>query len=334
ISVIAPIIYAFLIVLVLLPAVSFFESKFEILLKRKKNYRKKARVLAVLCTYIILFLVVGLVVWIVISQIARAYEFIANFADEYFPILNGLINDISENDGVIGEYLSALAKGLKDTANKWIKNVPDFAKAAAGVLGNTVTSISDIVIGIIISIYALFRRKKLKAVCRKLNAALFPQNAGAHVAKFLGDLYRNLGDFLSARAYNTVVLAVVLYIVLLIMGLEFYSLIALTVAICSFIPVVGIVVGGGIGTFVVLVTDTEKTIWFIAVLLVLAILDYAYLRPLITSKSVRVSLGTTIICVFLGFFAANLLGAVLALPLYVTVRNIIFHWNAKKKETV
>ena len=332
VSVLAPIIYAFVIVLVLLPAVSFFEKKFEKLLKNKKNYRKIAKVLAVLCTYLILFTVVGLVIWIVISQLSRAYDFIAKFADVYFPKLNRIISEISENDGFLGEHLSTIAKGLKDAANSWVKSVPNFAKAVAGVFSSTVSSISDIVIGVIISIYALFRRTKLKVLFRKINAAILPQKVSAHVAKFFGEVYRNLGAFLSSRVYNTVVLAVVLYVVLLIMGLEFYSLIALTVAVCSFIPIVGIVVGGGIGTFVVLVTNTDKTVWFVAVLLILAILDYVYLRPLITNKRVRVSFGTTLVCIFVGFFCGKTLGAVVALPLYVTVRDIIFDWYAKKKE--
>lgn len=330
-SVLAPIIYAFILILVLLPAVNFFEGRFEIMLKRYRNYRVKAKILAVTCTYLIALVIVVLVIWIVISQFARAYDFVAKFASVYFPILNDIINDISEGNGIIGEHLSTVAKALKDAANSWIKSVPSYAKAIADFFGTTVTSISDIVIGVIISIYALFRHDKLKIICRKANAAVFPKKLGAQIGKLLGNLYRNLGAFLSSRVYNTVILAVVLYLVFLAMGLEFYSLIALTVAICSFIPIVGTVIGGSIGAFIVLVTDTHMTVWYIAVLLILGILDYVYLRPLLTRERVKVSFGTTIICVFLGFFGGKLLGATLALPIYVTLRDIIFEWHRNKK---
>lgn len=330
-SVLAPIIYAFLLVLVLLPIVDFFENKFALWLKKKKNYRKKARVLAVVCTYVILLAVVALAVWILVSQISKAYDFIANFADEYFPILNNLINNISESDGFIETQLSSLVKGLRDMANEWIKSVPDLAKTLAGTFGNVVSEVSNWVLAVIISIYALFRRAKLKALVRKANAALLPEKSSKRVADFLGDLYKNLAAFFSARAYNMIVLAVVFYLVLLAMGFEFYSMVALTIGVCSFVPVVGLLVGGGIGAFVVLVTNTEKTVWFIAVFLVIAFLDYIYLRPLITNKRVRVSLGTTLICVFVGYFVYNLLGALLALPLYVTVRDMFLCWNSKKK---
>ena len=330
-AVLAPVIYAFLLVLVLLPIVDFFENKFAVLLKKKKSYRKKAKVLAVLCTYVILLLVVALAVWILVSQISKAYTFIANFADEYFPILTDLINGISDSDGFIETQLSAVVKGLKDAANEWMKSVPDLAKTLAGTFGTVVSGVSNWVLAVIISIYALFRRTKLKALCKKANAALFSERANVRIADFLGDFYRNLAAFFSARAYNMIVLAVVFYLVLLVMGLEFYSMIALTVGICSFLPVVGLLVGGGIGAFVVLVTDTEKTVWFIIAFLVIAFLDYIFLRPRITQKRVQVSLGTTIVCIFIGYFVYNLLGALLALPLYVTVRDMFIKWNGKKK---
>lgn len=330
-SVIAPIIYAFLLVLVLLPIVDFFEEKFRTLLKKKKSYKKKAKVLSVICTYILLLTVVALAVWILVSQISRAYIFISNFADEYFPILNNLVNNISDSDGFLETQLSSLVKGLKDMANEWMKNVPNLAKSLAGTLQTAVSGVSDWILAVIISIYALFRRKKLKALCRKANAAIFPEKASSRIADFLSRLYINLASFFSSRAYTMIVLAAVFYVILLVMGLEFYSVIALAIGICSFVPVVGIMVGGGIGAFVVLVTDTEKTVWYILVFLVVAFLDYILLRPRITNKRVRVSLGTTIICVFVGYFVCNLLGSLLALPLYVTVRDMFVAWSQKKK---
>ena len=331
-SVLSPIIYAFLLVLVLLPAVDFFEDKFENLLKKRKNYHKKAQILAVVCTYLLLFAILALVIWILVSQLSKAYYFVAKFADDYFPILNKLINDVSDSDGIIGETLSSLAKALKDFANEWVKSVPDFAKTVAETLGGLVSSISSWALAVIISIYALFRRAKLKALCRRANTAIFSEKTSARVSSLLGTLYKNLGAFFSARAYNMIVLAVVFYLVLLIMGLEFYSTIALTIAICSFVPVVGLLIGGGVGTLVVLVTDTSKTPWFLLVFLVIAFLDYIYLRPLITNKRVRVSLGTTIICVFVGFFLGRLLGALIALPIYVTARDAFINRSVKKNK--
>ena len=331
VSVIMPLIYAFVLVLALSPAVNFFKEKFEKLLKAKKNYRKKAMALSVLTTYMLVLILLSLALWIVISQLTRAYEFVAKFTDVYFPILNGIISDISENDQAIGAYLTSFAKGLKDAANDLVKNVPNLAKAIGGFLGSTVSSISQLVLGVIISIYALFRLDQIKVFLRRANAALFPSGLGKPVARALGEFYRNLGAYLSSRIYNTVILAVVMYVVFLVMRLEFFSLVALVVAVCSFIPG-GIVVGGSIGAFVVLVTDTRMIGWYIAVVAILGIIDLVYLCPLVTNKRVRVSFGTTVACVLIGLFVGKIIGAALALPVYVTVRTLVFEWYENKNK--
>lgn len=332
-SVVSPIIYAFLLLLVLLPIADFFEEKFAKLLKKQKNYHKKAKVLSVICAYVLLLAVVALVVLIVVAQATRAYSFAANFADEYVPVLNKFINDISENFSFIGSNLQTLVDAFNKTITNWLSDFPSVAMAVAGALGNVVSTLSAWVLATIISVYAMFRRDKLKTIFRRANAALFPETASARVSAFFGSLYRNMVHFYSARAYNMVILAVVYYLVLLAMGLEFFSLAALIVAVCSFVPVVGTLIGGGIGLFVVFVTDTDKAVWFAAAFVVLSFVDYFTLTPRITNKKVHVSLGTTIICVFVGYFLGNLLGAMFALPLYVTLRDMFILWR-KNKQTV
>ncbi len=333
-SVISPLVYAFLLMLVLLPIADFFEAKFTKLLKKHKSYHKKAKVLAVVCAYLLLLAVVALVVVILVLQASRAYLFAANFADEYFPVLNKFIGDISDNFGFIGKNLETIVNAFNKTISDWLSDFPSVALAVAGALGNFVSTLSAWVLATIISLYAMFRRDKLKAICRRASAALFPETANAKVSSFFGSLYRNMVHFYSARAYNMVILAVVYYLVLLAMGLEFFSLVALIVAVCSFVPVVGTLIGGGVGLFVVFVTNTDMAVWYAVVFVALTFLDYLFITPRITNKKVRVSLGTTIICVFVGYFLGNLLGALFALPLYVTLRDIFIGWRNKKQETV
>lgn len=336
-SVLSPILYSFLIVLVLSPIMDYFERLFSKLFKNQKIFLKRARAFAVICTYVILVLAVTLVVLILVSQASKGYLFIAKFADEYFPVLTKFVTEISARFEFLAPHLNTIANSINSAVSSWLANVPDLAVSLAGALGNVISLASGWLLAIIISIYALFRREKLKAIFRKTNVAIFSEKSASQMSAFFGDLYKNLGAFLSSRTYNMVALAVVYYLVLLIMGLEFYSLIALIVAVCSFVPIVGTLIGGAIGAFIVLVTEPSVLWRFAVVFIVLTFMDYLYLRPVITSKRVQVSLGTTLICVFLGYFLADLLGALLALPLYITVRDFLLRNKElfkNEKETV
>ena len=176
----------------------------------------------------------------------------------------------------------------------------------------------------------MLRRDYLKALARKINTAIFKPQTEARIADVCREMYNNTLWFFSARAYNCIAVAVVFYAVLLLMGCKFYSVLCLVIALCSFVPIFGMLVGGTIGALIVLVTDTRLTGWFVLVFFVLMILDYAFLRPRVTNKKVRVSLGTTMICVLIGYFVWDFLGALFAVPLYVTARDLFLAWRKKK----
>ena len=112
---------------------------------------------------------------------------------------------------------------------------------------------------------------------------------------------------------------------------EMSLFICLTVAICSLVPVFGTLVGGTVGALTVLITDTDMTVWFLVVYSVLMLLSYLFMRPRLTNKKVLLGLGTTMICVLVGYFVLNLTGALFGVPVYVTVREVFKKWRKNKQ---
>lgn len=328
-SVFAPILYAGIIMLILLPMVDFFEKRFCKLLKKHKNYEKKAAALSLVCAYLILLLVLVLAVVIVIPQFTTLYEFVLG-STEYLSALDALANEFAASSDLFGERLLELVNSLKATLMESLKQLPNLVTKVASAFGNVVSQVSNWLLALIISIYAMLRRTYLKALCRKINAALFKPQTAVRIADICREVYNNAVWFFSARAYNSIAVAIVFYAVLLLMGCKFYSVICLVIALCSFVPVFGMLIGGTIGTLIVLVTDTRLAGWFVLVFFVLMILDYVFLRPRITNKKVRISLGTTMICVLVGFFVWDFLGALFAVPIYVTARDLFLGWRAKR----
>ncbi len=332
-SVFAPLLYAGILMLILMPVVDFFEIRFRGLLKNRKNYAKKASALALVCAYLLLILVLVLAVVIVIPQFTTLYEFVLG-STEYLAALDALANEFAENSDLFGERLLSLINSLKNTLMDSLKELPSLVTKLAAAFGNVISHVSNALLALIISIYAMLRRRYLKALCRKLNAALFKPQTAARIADICRELYNNTVWFFSARAYNSIAVAVVFYAALLLMGCKFHSVLCLVIALCSFIPIFGMLIGGAIGTVIVLITDTHLAGWFILVFFILMILDYVFLRPRITNKKVRVSLGTTMICVLIGFFVWDLLGALFAVPLYVTARDLFLAWRQKRIQKV
>lgn len=329
ISVFLPLFYAAVIMLVLLPGVNFFGERFRRLLKKRKNYEKKAEILSIVCIYLILIGVIVLAVAIIIPQFSILYQFIIGSTD-YIAAVDKFSSNLAEQSEFLGERFVSLIEQLEGAFFDWVKALPTFATKIAAALSQIVTRVSDWVLGLIISVYALIRRARLKAIIRKINAALFPEKSSARVANVCRELYHHTVWFFSGRAYNMLALAVVFYCVFLLMGLKFHPVICLVIAICSLVPVFGMLVGGAVSTLIVLITDTQMTVWFLLVFTVIMILNHLFIRPRLTNEEVRISLGTTMICVLVGYFLLNLTGALFAVPVYVTVRKLFGKWRYKK----
>ena len=88
-SVFAPIFYAAVIMLILLPVVELFEKKLTPHFAKKKNGKKKATTLAILFTYLIVTVLLVLAVWIIIPQFSVLYDFIITSKD-YLSILDNI----------------------------------------------------------------------------------------------------------------------------------------------------------------------------------------------------------------------------------------------------
>ncbi len=328
-AVFSPLFYAAVIMLVLLPGVDFFNEKFRRALKKRKHYKKKAEILSIVCVYLILLVVIVLAVVIIIPQFSVLYRFLIDSTD-YLVAVDKFSADLAERSEFFGDRFATLIDQLEGALFDSVKALPAFATKIATALSQIVTRVSDWILGLIISVYALIRRARLKAIIRKINAALFPKNASARVANVCRELYHHTVWFFSGRAYSMLVLAVAFYIVLWLMGLKFHPVICLVIAICSLVPVFGMLIGGVVSTLVVLITDTGMTVWFLLVFTVIMILNHLFVRPRLTNREVRTSLGTTMICVLIGYFLLNLTGALFAVPVYVTVRNLFGKWRDKK----
>lgn len=328
-SVFAPIFYAAVIMLILLPAVELFEKKLTPHFTKKKNGKKKATAFAILFTYLIVTVLLVLAVWIIIPQFSVLYDFIITSKD-YLSILDNIGKSLADKSELLGERFLELVEKLKDSIVSSLSELTSLVPSVVNTFGDVLSEASNLLIGTIISIYALASRKRLKALGKKICTAIFPERAYGRITRVTELLYNNTVWFCSARAYNSIILGVVFYFVLLLMGLRFHSVLCLIIAFCNFIPVFGMLVGGFICTMIVLVTDTRLTVWFIAVYLALTVLGFIFVRPRITNKEVRLTLGTTMVCVLAGYFLGRLWGAIFAIPVYVTLRGLFRKWEQKQ----
>lgn len=333
-GVLTPLLYAAILMLVLMPAVEFFERKFLPLCiaRRMKKPEKKAATFALVVTYLLLVVIVLLAIVIIIPQFSVLYDTVTGSRD-YLTALDTVGKELSEK-GMVGQILYKVFDRLKSSIVDSLSEFSALLPKVVDTLGSVVSQVSNILLGVIISVYALADRHRLKAQAKKITAAFFPRSGANAIGRASREFYHNAVWFFSARALNSVVLGILFYFILLLMGVRFHSVLCLIIAVCNFMPVFGVMVGFSISAVVILLTDTKLALWFCLVYVAVTFCGYLFLRPRITNSAVRLSLGVTLVCILVGLFVGGLLGGLVAVPVYVTARTLFFDFRKYRRGKV
>ena len=324
-GVLTPLLYAAILMLVLMPAVEFFERKFLPLCiaRRMKKPEKKAATFALVVTYLLLVVIVLLAIVIIIPQFSVLYDTVTGSRD-YLTALDTVGKELSEK-GMVGQILYKVFDRLKSSIVDSLSEFSALLPKVVDTLGSVVSQVSNILLGVIISVYAL---------AKKITAAFFPRSGANAIGRASREFYHNAVWFFSARALNSVVLGILFYFILLLMGVRFHSVLCLIIAVCNFMPVFGVMVGFSISAVVILLTDTKLALWFCLVYVAVTFCGYLFLRPRITNSAVRLSLGVTLVCILVGLFVGGLLGGLVAVPVYVTARTLFFDFRKYRRGKV
>ena len=330
-GVLTPLLYAAILMLVLMPAVEFFERKFLPLCiaRRMKKPEKKAATFALVVTYLLLVVIVLLAIVIIIPQFSVLYDTVTGSRD-YLTALDTVGKELNEK-GMVGQILYKVFDRLKSSIVDSLSEFSALLPKVVDTLGSVVSQVSNILLGVIISIYALADRHRLKAQAKKITTAFFPRTGADAIGRASREFYHNAVWFFSARALNSVVLGILFYFILLLMGVRFHSVLCLIIAVCNFMPVFGVMVGFSISAIVILLTDTKLALWFCLVYVAVTFCGYLFLRPRITNSAVRLSLGVTLVCILVGLFVGGLLGGLVAVPVYVTARTLFFDFRKYRR---
>ena len=122
--------------------------------------------MAILFTYLIVTVLLVLAVWIIIPQFSVLYDFIITSKD-YLSILDNIGASLADKSELLGERFLELVEKLKDSIVSSLSELTSLVPTVVNTFGDVLSEASNLLIGTIISIYALASRKRLKALGKK-----------------------------------------------------------------------------------------------------------------------------------------------------------------------
>lgn len=323
IGILQPFIIGFSIAYLLNFVLRFYEDKvFECKYARKINIKSK-RGLGILFTYI--------------TSIVVAYLFIKFVLPQLFDSLIGLINDIpmyiNETTKFIDktllelnieeQYLYLINDNFKEFINYVVKVCTNLIPVLGGFLTTIASSIWNIILGIIISIYLLIDKEKFCALSKKITYALLPKAPADKVIEITHMSNDTFGKFLVGKILDSAIIGILTFIILTICKIPYTILISVIVGITNIIPFFGPFIGAIPSVIIILFVSPVKALWFLAIIFVIQQLDGNVIGPKILGDSIGISAFWILFSILVAGKFLGIVGMIIGVPLFAVVYAII-----------
>lgn len=350
-NVLAPLFIGCIIAYLLNPILEFYEYVIFRKLKRKGNLRLY---ISILCTFLTALLILSVLVAMVIPEL---YKSIKNLVTDYQTYLNGLLAHIQtaidklELDVDISdmEKLTAFIYDIFGDANAFMSEVlnklqnfvfdSNLLGNVWGFLGSLFSSVVNAVLGIFIAFYILVSKEKRVAQLAKFRAACLSEKQNSKVTEVVTLVDKTFGGYFKGVLVDALAVGVAMFIALSIGRISEYNLLIATIcAITNVIPVFGPIIGAIPSGLIILMTNPEKLIWFIIIVLIIQQLDGNILVPLIQGNNTGISSLAVLIAITVMGGLFGIPGMIFGVPIFAVViemckRAIEDKLRGKNRET-
>lgn len=305
------------------------------------------RALSLFLTYLlVLALIAGLILLIIPQLIDSVKTFAGNFSshlDSLVDQLNALISwlnnrlpDVADGSQAIKplDRATILEKvnGLWDSLTKLLRdsfNNGSFSHIIS-ILGQTASTVTDIILAIFISLYVLATKELRYAQTIRFRVAWIPEKANRILTRVLSIADRSFGGFLRGKLLDSTIVGILVYLFCLIARIPNALLIAVIVGITDIVPVIGPFIGVIPTAVIILLTDPIKVIFFLIAILVIQQIDGNIIAPKILGDNTGVSSLCVMIAIILMGSLWGLVGMIVGVPLFATVLELLKIWIGRR----
>ena len=299
--------------------------------------RSKARGLSILVVYVIALLLIIITVNVILPVVLNSVMDLAGNLQGYYAIAVEKLNSLPEDSPLRGDILTEAVKSLKNIDLTQYINASDITNYAKGVL-SVATTIFDIFVALVVSIYLLAERREILIFVKKLISAIFNQKISRNLGKYFNSTNQIFFKFLASQLLDAIVVGILITIAFSLMGIKYAPLLGFIIGLFNMIPYFGSIIAVAVSSLITLISGgLSQMIWMIIVAVVIQQVDANIINPKILGNSLKVSPLIIISAVTIGGAYFGVIGMFLAVPVAAALKIIIMDYIdyriSKKKAT-
>ena len=291
---------------------------------RFKNIGKAKRPLAFIFTIVAVVLVIYLVMFIVVPELARTLQMIIAQLQDVYDRLPQIVADLSARFHLTEEAMNSLQIEWSQISETVIKAVQSVASgviaSSTNIIGGIVNFITQFILAFIFCIYILFSKEKLAAAFKRLIYALLRENHADNVIGILKLTGKTFSGFLSGQCLEAVILGSMFIVAMTVFRMPYALLVGVLVMVTALIPIVGAFIGCIVGAFLILMINPMQAVWFVVMFLVIQQLEGNIIYPKVVGSSV----GLPPILVFAAVIVGGDLFGVIGMLVFIPLTSVCF----------
>ncbi|NLY71433.1 MAG: AI-2E family transporter [Clostridiales bacterium] len=331
--IISPMIYGLVIAYVLNIPYTWLKEKVLVKLQDRWGLSTTAiSVIALICTYVVLILILALLISTIIPQLIDSITQLIQNLPFYISSLETLVND------VIYKYsLENYIPGLAQIDNLWT----EFKLKGSGLLTSQMPTIANYLVdltakfltwalGLIISIYFLWAKEMLLRQMRNLLIAYTPRrfsNRMLEVASLANHIFNR---FVAGNMIDALIIGILCFIGCSILRMPYTLLVSVIVGVTNIIPIFGPFIGAIPSAFIIIIVDPFKALLFIILIFALQQADGNIIKPHIFGTTIGLPSIWVLLSIVIGGRLLGVVGMLIGVPTFALIYYLLRDGANKK----
>ncbi|MCI8907313.1 MAG: AI-2E family transporter [Angelakisella sp.] len=315
-----PFIYGFVLAYILSPLVRRMEAPLR---KSGRLSLKACRGLAMAGSYLLVAAALSIFGMVVLPVLVESAAQLVGNVRFYTERLNELINQLITY--IPDETLSKeVQTALTQVFNLLYEFIATFLTQVVSVATKIASSVIEVVMGVIISVYMLSDKEKLIAQLKKILSAFLPKRVMDEVLRVAHDSNQKFSGFITGKIIDSTIIGIICALGMLFFKMPFVALVSLIVGITNVIPYFGPFIGAVPGVILVLIGgDITQAILFGVFILGLQQFDGNILGPAILGQSTGLSAMWVVFAILLFGGLYGFVGMLIGVPLLAVMFGVL-----------
>lgn len=281
---------------------------------------KIPRLLAVIISYVVLFIIVALLIWMVIPPLAGELSNLSSTLPDYITKLQSSVNWLQ--NAIIPTDLISNTEILKNISSR----LSLFSNNIFSTIGSIFGGIISFLVVMVISIYLTLQQHGLK----KALLAIIPMTHQVYAGNLIDRIEKRVGGWVAGQLLLALIIGTMTYIGLTLLGVKYALALAVMSGILEIVPYIGPIISAIIAAGLAIIQSPILAIWVLVLFFIIQQSENHLIVPLVMSRTVGLNPLTVIIAILIGEKLAGLFGILISVPAAAILLEFVRDYKTAK----